>query len=152
MIKVVLPSQTLSGSSADWEECGPNIRVRRIVEDEKQGAFIELLTCRHAINVLPFGAQSVFAEQEFYGNLVDNSQEAVANEDDVVSGDKLVKLRKKKVKCFEDYYEDKESKELLKSDPLEWKEQDHYAMLGLSNLRAEASQDDIKKACNSVHS
>ena len=28
----------------------------------------------------------------------------------------------------------------------EWKDQDHYALLGLENLRWRATQDDIKKA------
>ncbi len=33
-----------------------------------------------------------------------------------------------------------------KIDPLEWKTQDHYAILGLENIRWEATQDQIKKA------
>ncbi|KAI9098043.1 hypothetical protein DFS34DRAFT_714420 [Phlyctochytrium arcticum] len=39
-----------------------------------------------------------------------------------------------------------ESARLLKSDPLKWKEQDHYAVLGLSKLRYKANDDDIKRA------
>ncbi|KAI8822020.1 uncharacterized protein EV422DRAFT_525342 [Fimicolochytrium jonesii] len=39
-----------------------------------------------------------------------------------------------------------ETPRLLKSDPLKWKEQDHYAVLGLSKHRYAASEDDIKKA------
>lgn len=32
-------------------------------------------------------------------------------------------------------------------DPTQWKEQDHYAILGLGKLRYRASAEDIKKAC-----
>ncbi|KAJ3183644.1 hypothetical protein HDU85_002073 [Gaertneriomyces sp. JEL0708] len=39
-----------------------------------------------------------------------------------------------------------ESPKLLKSDPLKWKEQDHYAVLGLSAMRYKATEEDIKRA------
>ncbi|KAJ3124247.1 hypothetical protein HK098_001309 [Nowakowskiella sp. JEL0407] len=39
-----------------------------------------------------------------------------------------------------------ETRELLRSDPLDWKNQDHYAILGLSKKRWRASDDDIKRA------
>lgn len=32
-------------------------------------------------------------------------------------------------------------------DPTQWKEQDHYAILGLGKLRYRATPEDIKKAC-----
>ena len=32
-------------------------------------------------------------------------------------------------------------------DPTQWKDQDHYAILGLGKLRYRATQQDIKKAC-----
>ena len=32
-------------------------------------------------------------------------------------------------------------------DPTQWKDQDHYAILGLGKLRYKASEQDIKKAC-----
>ena len=32
-------------------------------------------------------------------------------------------------------------------DPTQWKEQDHYAVLGLGDVRHAASQEQIKKAC-----
>ena len=32
-------------------------------------------------------------------------------------------------------------------DPTQWKEQDHYAVLGLGDIRHAASQEQIKKAC-----
>lgn len=32
-------------------------------------------------------------------------------------------------------------------DPKEWKEQDHYAVLGIKNLRHRATEDVIKRAC-----
>lgn len=38
--------------------------------------------------------------------------------------------------------------EYLRSlDPKEWKDQDHYAVLGMSELRHRATEDDIKRAC-----
>ncbi|KAI8590326.1 hypothetical protein BDZ88DRAFT_414935 [Geranomyces variabilis] len=39
-----------------------------------------------------------------------------------------------------------ESARLLKSDPLKWKEQDHYAVLGMSKLRWKGSEEDVKRA------
>lgn len=32
-------------------------------------------------------------------------------------------------------------------DPKEWKDQDHYAVLGIPELRHKATEDDIKRAC-----
>jgi DnaJ homolog subfamily C member 2 len=43
-----------------------------------------------------------------------------------------------------------ETPKLLKSDPGKWKEQDHYAILGLSKRRYLATEEDIKQACNLV--
>ncbi|KAI9034428.1 hypothetical protein DFJ74DRAFT_18091 [Hyaloraphidium curvatum] len=42
--------------------------------------------------------------------------------------------------------DEEETAALLASDPLEWKSQDHYAILGLSRLRWRATDDDIRKA------
>jgi DnaJ homolog subfamily C member 2 len=42
--------------------------------------------------------------------------------------------------------EEEESKHLLASDPAKWKEQDHYAVLGLSKKRYLANDEDIKRA------
>lgn len=42
--------------------------------------------------------------------------------------------------------EEEESKEILASDPKEWKKQDHYEVLGLGNLRYKATDDHIKVA------
>ncbi|KAJ3166155.1 hypothetical protein HK101_012006 [Irineochytrium annulatum] len=39
-----------------------------------------------------------------------------------------------------------ETKKLLASDPQNWKQQDHYAVLGISKLRWKATDDDIKRA------
>ncbi|KAJ3396152.1 hypothetical protein HDU92_003824 [Lobulomyces angularis] len=47
---------------------------------------------------------------------------------------------------LEDFEEEEESEELLNRDPLKYKEQDHYAVLGLSKKRWEATDEDIKKA------
>lgn len=42
--------------------------------------------------------------------------------------------------------EEPETPRLLKSDPADWKDQDHYAVLGLSLPRWTANEDDIKRA------
>jgi len=42
--------------------------------------------------------------------------------------------------------DEEESPELLRSDPKDWKNQDHYAVLGLSKLRLKATEEDLKKA------
>ncbi|CAG8629473.1 836_t:CDS:2 [Paraglomus brasilianum] len=42
--------------------------------------------------------------------------------------------------------EEEETPELLKRDPKDWKEQDHYAVLGLSKSRWRATEDDIRRA------
>ncbi|KAJ2725997.1 Zuotin [Coemansia sp. Benny D115] len=44
-----------------------------------------------------------------------------------------------------DEEDEEESAELLALDPKEWKEQDHYAVLGISKLRYRATLDDIIK-------
>ncbi|XP_038054398.1 dnaJ homolog subfamily C member 2-like [Patiria miniata] len=41
---------------------------------------------------------------------------------------------------------DEDDSMLLTLDPKEWKNQDHYAVLGLSKVRTEATADDIKRA------
>ncbi len=35
-------------------------------------------------------------------------------------------------------------------DPTQWKDQDHYVILGLGKLRYRATEQDIKKACERV--
>jgi DnaJ family protein C protein 2 len=42
--------------------------------------------------------------------------------------------------------DEEETDALLASDPLDWKTQDHYAVLGLGKLRWRATEDDIRKA------
>lgn len=42
--------------------------------------------------------------------------------------------------------EEQEDKETLALDPKEWKKQDHYAVLGLGNLRYKATEDHIRVA------
>jgi DnaJ homolog subfamily C member 2 len=39
-----------------------------------------------------------------------------------------------------------EDPDMLMRDPKEWKEQDHYAVLGLSKYRYKATEEQIKKA------
>lgn len=47
-------------------------------------------------------------------------------------------------------YDDFEDPEFFKLDPLQWKEQDHYAILGLSRVRWNATEEEIKRACMST--
>ncbi|KAJ2159636.1 Zuotin [Coemansia sp. RSA 552] len=47
---------------------------------------------------------------------------------------------------LDDDDEEEETPELLALDPKEWKEQDHYAVMGLSKLRYRATTDDIIKS------
>ncbi|KAG4090142.1 hypothetical protein H8356DRAFT_641016 [Neocallimastix lanati (nom. inval.)] len=77
-------------------------------------------------------------------------------------GDRLMKYQKCSENGFEKYYEieskneieeceedsdyEEESPELLKLNPYNWKSQDHYAVLGLSKLRINATDEDIKNA------
>lgn len=42
--------------------------------------------------------------------------------------------------------EEEESAAILESDPKEWKKQDHYAVLGLGDLRYKATDEHIKVA------
>lgn len=49
---------------------------------------------------------------------------------------------------IEDDEPEVDEEEYLKSlDPRNWKEQDHYAVLGLRKKRYKASEDDIRRAC-----
>ncbi|GAA5893794.1 zuotin [Sporobolomyces salmoneus] len=41
---------------------------------------------------------------------------------------------------------EEESRDVLEQDPRKWKEQDHYAVLGLQHLRYKATDEQIKKA------
>ncbi|KAJ2828481.1 Zuotin [Coemansia sp. 'formosensis'] len=45
-----------------------------------------------------------------------------------------------------DEEDEEESEDLLMTDPKEWKQQDHYAVLGLSKLRYRATLDDVIKS------
>lgn len=45
-------------------------------------------------------------------------------------------------------YQFEDDLEYLRSlDPRDWKDQDHYAVLGIKNLRYKATEDVIKRAC-----
>ncbi|ORX70791.1 DnaJ-domain-containing protein [Linderina pennispora] len=46
---------------------------------------------------------------------------------------------------LDDEDDEEETEEMLEMDPKDWKEQDHYAVLGLSKLRYRATLDDIIK-------
>ncbi|XP_072943082.1 dnaJ homolog subfamily C member 2 [Epargyreus clarus] len=59
--------------------------------------------------------------------------------------DTLLLTSKSKEKAEEVVFED--NVEYLRSlDPKEWKQQDHYAVLGMKDLRFQATDDDIKRA------
>ncbi|KAJ3336843.1 hypothetical protein HDU93_002083 [Gonapodya sp. JEL0774] len=61
--------------------------------------------------------------------------------------DSLLKLLRGEDADADDEIDDvPESKALLALDPLEWKSQDHYAVLGLEKLRWKATEDEIRKA------
>jgi len=47
---------------------------------------------------------------------------------------------------YADLPDEPEDKGMLESDPKLWKEQDHYAVLGISGLRYKATPDQIKRA------
>ena len=63
-------------------------------------------------------------------------------------------LHAKRVKKFESEIEpdqdidgEADLRYLKSLDPVEWKDQDHYKVIGLFHLRERASEEDIKKAC-----
>lgn len=47
---------------------------------------------------------------------------------------------------FEVLFEEKEPAALLRLDPTKWKDQDHYAVLGLGKMRWKATEEDLKRA------
>ena len=47
---------------------------------------------------------------------------------------------------YADLPDEPEDKEMLELDPKLWKQQDHYAVLGIAGLRYKATQDQIKRA------
>lgn len=63
------------------------------------------------------------------------------SEDEVFLGGK-----KEEIKEIKDKQEEEEDVLLFQCDPKEWKQQDHYAILGLSKYRYKATQEDIKQA------
>merc|ERR1711939_342987 len=71
-------------------------------------------------------------------------------EDDEIAAAERARLLELAGQNNEDEYADlgdePESRDLLESDPKAWKEQDHYAVLGLSALRYKATPDQIKRA------
>ncbi|CAG8792809.1 8185_t:CDS:10 [Gigaspora margarita] len=52
----------------------------------------------------------------------------------------------KKLEVIHDEDSEEETPELLSRDPKDWKEQDHYAILGLSKYRWKATDEQIKQA------
>ena len=62
---------------------------------------------------------------------VDDVKERPASADEDVSG----------------FTEDFDAVWMASLDPLAWKEQDHYRILGLSDVRWDANEDLIRRAC-----
>ncbi|EMR09585.1 hypothetical protein PNEG_02170 [Pneumocystis murina B123] len=58
----------------------------------------------------------------------------------------FVEKKEEKIKFINEEEEEEEDLELLRSDPKEWKQQDHYAILGLSKSRYKATLEEIKQA------
>jgi DnaJ family protein C protein 2 len=52
---------------------------------------------------------------------------------------------------YADLGDEPESRDLLELDPKQWKDQDHYEVLGLSALRYKATPDQIKRARESIY-
>ena len=52
---------------------------------------------------------------------------------------------------IKDYQFEDDLDYLRSLDPKEWKDQDHYAVLGIAKLRNRATEDIIKKACKLSH-
>lgn len=47
----------------------------------------------------------------------------------------------------EEEVEDEDEVDVANLDPVQWKDQDHYALLGLGKIRYRASPQEIRKAC-----
>lgn len=57
------------------------------------------------------------------------------------------KVDEDEVEDFSTYVFEDDILYLRSLDPKEWKEQDHYAVLGIKDLRHRATEDVIKRAC-----
>ncbi|GAA6034143.1 hypothetical protein JCM8097_000717 [Rhodosporidiobolus ruineniae] len=76
-------------------------------------------------------------------------QQRTFAEDDRLEGERIAALGGDVVEeddADKDLGGEEEEKALLEQDPKKWKEQDHYAVLGLQELRYKATQEQIKKA------
>ncbi|WBW72985.1 ribosome-associated chaperone, zuotin [Schizosaccharomyces osmophilus] len=60
--------------------------------------------------------------------------------------ERLEKKDEKKEEVKEESEDEEEDPDMLRADPKEWKQQDHYAVLGLSKYRYKANLEQIKKA------
>ncbi|RHZ45569.1 hypothetical protein Glove_669g3 [Diversispora epigaea] len=65
------------------------------------------------------------------------------DEDDRIQAEAAIKQEDEVIDLKDD---EEETPELLSRDPKDWKEQDHYAVLGLSKYRWKATDDQIKQA------
>ncbi|CAG8558671.1 11660_t:CDS:10 [Diversispora eburnea] len=65
------------------------------------------------------------------------------DEDDRIQAEAAIKQEDEVIDLKD---EEEETPELLSRDPKDWKEQDHYAVLGLSKYRWKATDDQIKQA------
>jgi hypothetical protein len=143
MLKLCLPSSLNSSLDDDSFQATTHPRVKIRKFDEK----ITFFYCGKECRVISYVKPNAIPNHGYFGSIFDNSaiNQTDSNEDSAEMSSASVKAKKKKT--FEDYYEDKEPKILLKLDPLDWKNQDHYAVLGLGKMRRNANAEDIKKAC-----
>lgn len=77
-------------------------------------------------------------------------QRSFAEDDEATSSARAAAASRAKASETEVLYpglgEEEETKDVLASDPKEWKKQDHYAILGLGHLRYTANDDQIRIA------
>ncbi|RKP04294.1 hypothetical protein CXG81DRAFT_8426, partial [Caulochytrium protostelioides] len=117
---------TLPAVPADWKPS----------EEEGQ-------TFSYGQRLANFGTCSLEAVGPRYANLVKRTQlgRTLVEELELEAA-----LREADQAGASDLPDEPESAELLRSDPRNWKKQDHYAVLGLSALRWNATEEDIKNA------
>ena len=113
-----LPAPPADHASQDCESTGPGLAkpTLRTIEPVGEGFFAR-------------------SRREFHGRSL--------AEDDVIEG---LLLGDESLVEDDARFDGDEPAWLLKSDPLKWKQLDHYLVMGLSTLRFKATDDDIKQA------
>jgi len=114
-------SITLPSLPKDWDNDKSYVIVDKITGIEEQ-------------NVQPVG-------ESLFGYIRRKKHNRTYSEDLQIES-----VLKETVEENDDVESEEESEILYTLDPKNWKEQDHYLVLGLSNLRYKASEEQIKKA------